>query len=221
MEVRSVVSVAVQQRQRLYRDGLCQLVGAEEDLVVVGSAATADDLLRLCQDERPEVALIEADATEWDPARVTARLRRLLPALQVVGLTAGPMSPIQVAIARRAGMQALVPHVGGIAGILVAVRRMRPRTVSSFIPSAAPRSPAHPAGYSLTPRELTVLELVAAGHPSREISGKLQISHKTVENHKQRIFAKLGVQNQAHAVSVAMRTGLMRPDNVMGLARAE
>ena len=216
-----MVSVAVQQRQRLYRDGLCQLVRAEEDLVVVGAAATADDLILLCQDERPEVALMEADATDWDPARVTARVRRLLPLLRVVGLTAGPMSPIHVAKARRAGMHELVSHVGGIEGILVAVRRMGPLAVSSFIPAPARRSPAHPAGYSLTPRELTVLHLVAAGHPSREISGKLQISHKTVENHKQRIFAKLGVQNQAHAVSVAMRTGLMRPDNVIGLARAE
>jgi DNA-binding CsgD family transcriptional regulator len=37
------------------------------------------------------------------------------------------------------------------------------------------------------------------------------ISPKTVENHKQRIFAKLGVQNQAHAVAVAMRSGLVKP----------
>ena len=73
----------------------------------------------------------------------------------------------------------------------------------------------------LTPRELTILNLVGAGFTSREISSQLTISHKTVENHKQRIFAKLGVQNQAHAVSVAMRLGLMRPERVIGLALAD
>ncbi len=215
-----MLSLTVQERQRLYRDGLCQLVGAEEDLVVVGAAATADDLIRLYQDEGPDVAVMEADATEWDLAQVTACLRRLLPALRVVGLTAGPVNPIKC-------------HgpAGRNARTRLACRWYRGHSrrrstdgslaVGSFIPSPAPRSPEHPAGSSLTRREFTVLQLVAAGHPSREISGKLQISHKTVENHKQRIFAKLGVHDQAHAVSVAMRTGLMRPDHVMGLARAE
>ena len=59
--------------------------------------------------------------------------------------------------------------------------------------------------YRLTGREADVLALVGAGRTSRQISAELHISPKTVENHKQRIFGKLGVQNQAHAVSVAMR----------------
>jgi DNA-binding CsgD family transcriptional regulator len=53
------------------------------------------------------------------------------------------------------------------------------------------------------------------------MSALLEISHKTVENHKQRIFGKLGVQNQAHAVSVAIRTGVMRPERVIDLASAD
>jgi DNA-binding CsgD family transcriptional regulator len=64
----------------------------------------------------------------------------------------------------------------------------------------------------LTARELDVLGLVGAGHTTREVSEALGISPKTVENHKQRIFVKLGVQNQAHAVAVAMRTGLLHAD---------
>jgi DNA-binding CsgD family transcriptional regulator len=63
-----------------------------------------------------------------------------------------------------------------------------------------------------------ILSLVAAGLTSAGVAGPLTISHKTVENHKQRIFAKLDVQNQAHAVSVAMRIGILRPDRVMELA---
>ena len=73
----------------------------------------------------------------------------------------------------------------------------------------------------LTGRELEVLSLVGAGLTSNGVSHRLHISSKTVENHKQRIFAKLGVQNQAHAVSVAMRAGLMRPDRVIGMAVAD
>ena len=49
----------------------------------------------------------------------------------------------------------------------------------------------------------------------------MRVSHKTVENHKQRIFGKLGVQNQAHAVSVAFRKGYLRPEDVRTLADAQ
>ena len=49
----------------------------------------------------------------------------------------------------------------------------------------------------------------------------MSVSHKTVENHKQRYFGKLGVQNQAHAVSVAFRRGFLRPEDVPHLADAQ
>src|ERR1044072_8604280 len=57
--------------------------------------------------------------------------------------------------------------------------------------------------------------MVAAGHPTREIALRLGISAKTVENHKHRIFSKLGVHNQAHAVSIAMRAGILTPASVV------
>jgi DNA-binding CsgD family transcriptional regulator len=62
---------------------------------------------------------------------------------------------------------------------------------------------------SLTTRELDVLNLIGCGHTTSEIGPRLGISPKTVENHKQRLFAKLGVSNQAHAVAVSMRLGLL------------
>ena len=52
---------------------------------------------------------------------------------------------------------------------------------------------------------------IGAGSTTRGVAETMGISPKTVENHKQRIFSKLGVQNQAHAVAVAMRQGLLTP----------
>jgi DNA-binding CsgD family transcriptional regulator len=62
---------------------------------------------------------------------------------------------------------------------------------------------------ALTSRQLEVLRLVGAGYTTREISARLGVSAKTVEHHKQNIFKRLGVHNQAHAVSIAMRRGLV------------
>jgi DNA-binding NarL/FixJ family response regulator len=65
------------------------------------------------------------------------------------------------------------------------------------------------AAPALTGRELEVLRLIGAGRTTREIATLLGVSRRTVENHKRRIFAKLDVQSQAHAVASAARLGLL------------
>lgn len=216
-----ITRIAVQQRKRLFREGLGQLVKAEGDMELVGTASTFAEFLAVCQEQCPDVALVEVDPVNWDSGNLVRALRRAVPKLRVVGLSTEEMSPADVAAARRSGMRAVVPRSAGIAQILLALRATSasPQTTDRL---AAQRSlSGDPADVRLTPRELTILNLVGAGFTSREISSQLVISHKTVENHKQRIFGKLGVQNQAHAVSVAMRRGLMRPERVIGLSRAD
>ncbi|HUP72461.1 MAG TPA: response regulator transcription factor [Acidimicrobiales bacterium] len=70
-------------------------------------------------------------------------------------------------------------------------------------------SPAPAPMTTLTPREAEILHCIAAGLPASEVSEHLGISRKTVEGHKRRIFTKLGVQNQAHAVAIATRAGML------------
>jgi DNA-binding CsgD family transcriptional regulator len=67
--------------------------------------------------------------------------------------------------------------------------------------------PARSSAPSLTAREKHVLGGVAEGLRTEEIAASMAITRKSVENHKQRIFAKLGVQSQAHAVAVALDAG--------------
>ena len=217
-----MMKVVVQQRQRLFREGLGQLLEAEADLAVVGTASNSLELSQVCQELRPDVAVLEADAVEWDAGRLARGLRRAVPTMRIIGLSAGEMSRAEVARAHRDGIRDVLPRSAGICRILAAVRatsalhRVRPQA-----DSASFGAPAEAAETVLTPRELTILNLVGAGFTSREISAQLTISHKTVENHKQRVFGKLNVQNQAHAVSVAMRLGLIRPERVIGLALAD
>ena len=189
---------------------------------MVGAANTSVDLLAVCQEQRPDVVVLEADAVEWDAGRLVRMLKRAVPNVRILGLTTGDMSRADTARAHRDGIRDVLPRSAGIDRILVALRATSPiQRLRSSRGSAGQGSGADPAETVLTPRELTILNLVGAGFTSREISSQLAISHKTVENHKQRIFGKLGVQNQAHAVSVAMRLGLLKPERVIGLALAD
>jgi DNA-binding NarL/FixJ family response regulator len=217
-----VMKIAVQQRQRLFREGLGQLLQAEDDMEVVGTASTSSELIAVCQERCPTGVILEADAVEWDPGRLARGLKRGIPGVRILGLTAGEMSRADTARAHRDGFRDVLPRSVGIDRILLALRTPSAlHRLRSFPASEQPSATNELGDAVLTARELTILTLVGAGFTSREISSELTISHKTVENHKQRIFGKLGVQNQAHAVSVAMRLGLMRPERVIGLALAD
>ena len=216
------MKVAVQQRQRLFREGLGQLLQAEDDVDMVGTAGTSVDLIEVCQETCPDVVVLEADAVEWDPGRLARGLRRAAPSMRIIGLSTGEMSRADTASAHRDGIKDVLPRSAGIDRILVALRATsRAHQLHSSPGAGEDGATADSAERVLTLRELTILNLVGAGFTSREISSQLTISHRTVENHKQRIFGKLGVQNQAHAVSVAMRLGLMRPERVIGLVLAD
>jgi DNA-binding NarL/FixJ family response regulator len=212
--------VALQQRRRLYREGLAVLLGDEPDVELAGTATTGEDLLALCMEATVEVALLELDATAWDPCRLAHRIQRISGETRFVGMYPaegseewGSVTKRCVSRARQAHIRHIVSRADGIDGLMAILRAAgRDRPVSILIPPLD----AHPSG-SLTPREIDVLELIGAGWSSRQISEKLSITHKTVENHKQRIFGKLGVQNQAHAVAVAIRQGLIRPDGVIDI----
>ena len=204
------VRVVLQERRRLVRDGLASLLDANPGIQVAAAVATASELVAASKQERPDVVLLEATMTDWDVPRLIATLRKSKRSLRVYGLARGAL-PIEPARLRGWGMRAVFDRDTGIAPIVAAITTPGPRqpapAVTPLLNGEASRRPAAHTG-----RELEVLRLVAAGEGTSSISDRLDISPKTVENHKQRIFGKLGVQNQAHAVSVAMRSGALRAD---------
>lgn len=203
------VRVAVQERQRFFREGLAMVLAGEPDIDVVGATRTASELSGLCDAHRPDVVLLEIDTDDWDACRLAAALRKRLRTVRLVGV-AGAVDRVLALRAYQAGVRNIVLRDSGVSVVLAAVR-----SLGSTGPVVSTLPPARVAAMSdcnsLTARELDVLHLVGAGNTIREVSHALGISPKTVENHKQRIFAKLGVQNQAHAVAVAMRAGLLSP----------
>ena len=222
-----VARLALWQSHRLFREGLAGLLAARDDIALVAAVATGEDLLAACRQLRPDVALLEvASGGAAGATRVAALLRRAAgPGTRLIGLYEG-QAPRDTAPMRAAGLRLLLPRADGIGPVLRAIRgEPAPQPIVAPSPGAhGARGAGRVAGASypdlvpLTGREADVLALVGAGRTSRQISLELSISHKTVENHKQRIFGKLGVQNQAHAVVVAMRQGLLEPERVLQLA---
>jgi len=209
--------MAIQDKRRLFREGLSILLEAEPDIDVVAAVSSVPELMEACDRDQPHAAVFQADGPPSDAARVGAALRRRHRRLRIVAVYSS-MERSHANEITRAGVDVLVASAGGIDPLLHAVRDGAARTDLSWLdaPSTSDNEPLAP----LTEREREVLRMVGTGHTTREIALRLGISAKTVENHKHRIFSKLGVHNQAHAVSIAMRAGILTPGSVVASSRA-
>lgn len=195
------VRVAVQERKRFLREGLAILFSDEPDIEVIGTATTAAELLRLCDEHSPDVVLIELTTDNWDSGALVAALRADHPAVRIVGVGAA-----------HDGVETQLTRTDGLTAIIAALRSSA-RYESSVNGSAAtvPVAVAVAVDHGLTARQVEILQHLCAGLTANEISASLGISPKTVEHHKRRIFAQLEVHSQAQAVAVFLRTGTDAP----------
>lgn len=194
-------TVVIQERRQLVRAGLAAILAKVEELDVRASVATDDELLAAVQETKPDVVVLELEPP-WEVRTLVAELRASHPGVRIAAVHKGRLSDL----GRRpveAQIDALAAYGGGTSAIIAAILaeplEAADRTERRQLPSRS----------ALTPREREVLRHLADGMTAADCAAALQVSPKTVDNHKQRIFSKLGVQNQAHAVALAHRMGLL------------
>lgn len=183
--------VVVQCRDRLLGDTLVEWCGRQAPLVAIGPAADGAALLRLCRTHRPVLVVLDA---EGPACEALAQLSPPRP--YVIGLRSARGSRPGTACT----FNQLIDRAAGLPPLAAALH--------AFL--------AHPAQSGavfqrLTPRESEVLALLATGMRTAEMALLLGLSPRTVDNHRRRIYAKLGVQCASHAVAAAASAGLLAP----------
>jgi DNA-binding NarL/FixJ family response regulator len=200
-----VTIVAIQDRRRLVCSGLELLIDGQAELELAGCAKDDAEMRTLVLDYALDVVALEIRSEDWDVAELVAFIRRQLPDVRLIGLHHGRRSD-HVAAGRAVGVDMLHPYGTGTEQLFAALRWQR------VLPSDAPKVDRRvlPGRGILTARECEVLRHISAGLTTQQSAEVLEVSPKTIDNHKQRMFGKLGVQNQAHAVAVAHRAGILR-----------
>jgi DNA-binding NarL/FixJ family response regulator len=193
--------IAVLGARPLVRRGLEMLLRSDRTYAVAPGYRCVDEVH--ARDERVDVLVVDLDRAMLDEIAGAGPLA----VSHVIGVH-GRRDRAMVSRGERSGIHSLVVYEDEPGALLQAIeRRLGER---GAIPPPVP-APERPAPSLLTERETEVLRLIADGLTTRDVSGRLGISPRTVENYKQHMFAKLGVQSRAHAVAVASRTGLLGP----------
>ena len=197
---RGGLSVVIQDRSRLFRECLDLLFTATSAIRVFGCVGDVPPLLEACGAGAARTVIFEGGGVPWDVGALVDSLRTRTRDPVLVGtLPPGHACPKMIDgvtyVSRASSWQTLMRALeGDSAGGKV----IPPRT-----------DLADEACGSLSQRELQVLALISGGLTTTQIAKRIGISPKTVENRRQSLFAKLGVQNQSHAIAVAIRTGVL------------
>lgn len=202
--------IIVQERRPLLRYGIAALLEIEDSNHVVDVVDDDDALRESCSQTAVDCVVLELAPPSWDVVELVGDIRRTLPNVRVAGLHEGRRSDHE-ATRSRLGLDALVPYGAGTQVLLEAIH---PESESATVRPLVDRR-ILPSRHVLTPREREVLRHIAAGLTTQESAMLLDVSPKTVDNHKQRIFTKLGVQNQAHAVALGHRMGILQVHSVV------
>ena len=191
------------------RAGLVGLLAGAEGLEVVGEAEDGGRGVALALELEPDVVLMDLRMPELDGAGATARIVSERPATRVVVLTTFE-TDADILRAVEAGATGYLLKDTPRAELVEAIRAAA-RGETVLAPSVATRLLTEVRGGSerLTPREVEVLAQVARGLSNAQTGAALFISEATVKTHLLRIFAKLGVDDRTHAVTVAIRQGLL------------
>ncbi len=220
------IRVVVADDQTAVREGLVVLLDLLDDVEVVGAAADGEEAVRLVDEHGADVVLMDLRMPRLDGVAATHRIRTDHPATQVVVLTtyaedadiltalgAGALGYLTKDAGRAQIAQAIRAAAAGQAVLDPAVQRRLLAAASGGSAASAPASgtPTGTAPDGLTPREVDVLRLIAAGLSNREIASRLFLTEATVKSHINRLFAKTGVRDRAQAVQYAYRHRLAEP----------
>jgi DNA-binding NarL/FixJ family response regulator len=196
-----VIRVLIADDHPLARAGLQQLLGALDDIAVVGAACGGAEAVRLAAERQPDVVLMDLEMPGKDGIETTRELRMRRPDAAVVVLTS---------FSDRERILAALD--AGAIGYLL--KDADPDELARAIRAAARgEAPLHPlaarelldqrgqdrAGPQLTEREHEILALVAQGLPNKLIARRLTISERTVKGHLTHIFERIGVTDRTQA----------------------
>jgi len=202
-----VIRVLAVDDHPLLREGVAALISTEEDMELIGEASNGREALDLFRKLKPDVTLMDLQMPEMNGIDAIGAVRGEFPDARIIVLTTQP-GDVQVSRALKAGARAYLLK-GMLRKELLDTIRAVHAGQKRLSPEIAAEIAEHATDGALTPREIEVLRLVAAGNANKEIGARLSLTEVTVKSHVKNVLAKLGANDRTHAVTIALKRGII------------
>jgi len=189
------------------RKGLVAIIGAQFDMTVVAEATNGRQAVAEVRKHQPDVTILDMRMPVMDGFAAMSAIRAEFPGTNIVAISAfGGDHDVRRALDAGASSYLLKDVLHG--ELIEAVRSAH--SGKRYLSPAVAASLADPVpAPNLSARELNVLNLIAQGSINKEIGFTLGIAEHTVKNHVKSILRKLGVSDRTHAVTAALRRGII------------
>jgi DNA-binding NarL/FixJ family response regulator len=192
----------------VFREGLCRILSSQADMLLVAQAANAEEALAEFRRHRPDITLMDLRLPGTNGADALIAIRGEFPHARIIMLSTSE-SDGEIQRALRAGAAAYLLKSMPKEQILTAIRSVH--AGRKHVPAeVAARLAEHLGEEDLTTRELDVLRLIRDGHRNKQIADRLGIAETTVNFHIKNLVDKLGANDRTHAVTIAIRRGLLQ-----------
>ncbi len=204
-----VIRVASVDDHEIMRGGIRFVLMAFDDFEMVGEARRGEDAVKMCQDVKPDVVLVDMKMQGLDGIETTATIKNACPQVQVLILT----SFHNADLVRRAMKAGAVGYVlkdadkDELAGAIRAAK-MGQTTISSQAAKSLADEPSGPT-IKLTERESEVLALLVRGMSNKQIADQLNRSPFTIRHHVSQLIKRLGAANRAEVAAIAVQRELV------------
>jgi DNA-binding NarL/FixJ family response regulator len=192
----------------VFRQGLAMVIEAAPDMVLVDQAANGVEAIAKFRSHRPDITLMDLRLPGTNGTDILVAIRGEFPDARIIMLSSSD-SDGEIQRALRSGAKGYVLKSMPQDDLLAVIRSVHAGR-RHVPPDVAAVLAEHMGEQDLTPRELEVLQLVSEGCKNKLIADRLSISENTVHFHIKNIIDKLGANDRTHALTIAVRRGLLR-----------
>ncbi|MFM8368092.1 MAG: response regulator [Chloroflexota bacterium] len=212
-----MLKIIIADDHQVVRRGLTFTIDAEKDMRVVAEAQNGAGVLALIKKHKPDVVLMDLQMPEMTGVDALKQIRPEYPDLPILILTTFS-DDAHIYAALRAGASGFLLKemsgddlVAAIRGAAQGKQQLHPDIAKRLMARApVPDDPFD----SLTERERGILKLLARGKSNKEIAGELSLTEMTVKGYVSDLFVKLGVNDRTQAALMAVRYGLVLPEEL-------
>ena len=191
----------------LLREGIAALIVNQSDMKLVAEASNGHEAIEQFRSHRPDVTLMDLQMPDMSGIDAIIAIRTEFPEAKIIVLTTYAGDALAHR-ALKAGAQAYILK-GSVRKELLDTIRAVHSGKKRIHPEVATQLADHAADDALTPREIEVLSLIAAGNSNKLIADQLSITQETVKGHVKNILSKLGANDRTHAVTLGLKRGII------------
>jgi DNA-binding NarL/FixJ family response regulator len=201
------ITILVVDDHPLLRDGIAALIGSEPDMTLVGACSTGRDAIQQFRERRPDVTLMDLQMPGMNGVDAILAIRGEFPNARIIVLSSYA-GDAQVMRALRAGASGYLVKNHVHNDLLETIRQVHAGQ-KSISPDVSIELARHAMDAPLTPAEIDVLRLIAAGNGNRQIADQLGITEDTVKGRVRNILSKLSANDRTHAAIIGLKRGII------------